>query len=320
MAFPPAEGVRISWATLPADVCTAVEGRLGARVVEAVTHQGGFSPGFAGRVRTADDQDHFLKAVSNSINPVSVELYRREARIAAGLPRSTPCPHFQWHLDNDEWVVLAFEFIRGTTPNLPWRSEDLDRVLRSMVDLSDVLTPSPIAVETASELWGDTLMRWRDLASRPEHLARVAPTWRAKLDELIALEARWPEMSRGDSLVHLDIRADNVLLSGDRVYFVDWPWAAIAAPWLDLVAFLPSVAMQGGPDPDTIWNRHPWSRTVDSEAVDAFLAAFAGMLTRQSLLPPQPGLPTVRAFQAAQGQTARAWLARRRRWTDAIHS
>ena len=45
--------------------------------------------------------------------------------------------------------------------------------------------------------------------------------------------------------------------------------------------------------------------------LDAYLAAIAGYLTRQSLLPPPPGLPTVRAFQAAQGTIARRWLAAR---------
>ena len=32
-----------------------------------------------------------------------------------------------------------------------------------------------------------------------------------------------------------DIRADNILLTQDRVVFVDWPWACIAAPWFDLL-------------------------------------------------------------------------------------
>jgi len=45
------------------------------------------------------------------------------------------------------------------------------------------------------------------------------------------------------------------------------------------------------------------------------LAAHPGrVFTRQALLPPPPGLPTVRAFQAAQGQVARAWLAARTGW------
>lgn len=117
--------------------------------------------------------------------------------------------------------------------------------------------------------------------------------------------------------MHLDIRADNVVLDEDNVTFVDWPWAGRGARWIDLVAFLPSVAMQGGPDPEDVWHAHPWSAGVDPEAVDGVLAAFAGMFTRQALRPAPPGLPTLRQFQAAQGTTARDWLAQRRHWLDA---
>ena len=41
----------------------------------------------------------------------------------------------------------------------------------------------------------------------------------------------------------------------------------------------------------------------------ALVCGMAGYLTRQALRPPPPGLPTVRAFQAAQGTAARRWLA-----------
>ncbi|MFI7404394.1 aminoglycoside phosphotransferase family protein, partial [Streptomyces sp. NPDC049541] len=41
------------------------------------------------------------------------------------------------------------------------------------------------------------------------------------------------------------------------------------------------------------------------------LAALAGYFVAHALQPPPPGLPTLRAFQRAQGDTALAWLRRR---------
>ena len=161
-------------------------------------------------------------------------------------------------------------------------------------------------------------MQWRDLAEHPDELERVPAPWRNRVDELVDLERRWPAAGAGASLLHFNVRADNVLLTDARVHFVDWPWAAVGARWLDLVAMLPSVAMQGGPDPESAWHAHPFSRGVDADAVDAFIAGFAGMLTRSALQPDPPGLPTLRAFQGAQGVIARSWLARRRGWTDAV--
>jgi hypothetical protein len=50
------------------------------------------------------------------------------------------------------------------------------------------------------------------------------------------------------------------------------------------------------------------ARDADPGAITAFLAAMAGFFTFQSLLPPPPGLPSLRQFQAAQGEIARRWL------------
>jgi hypothetical protein len=92
------------------------------------------------------------------------------------------------------------------------------------------------------------------------------------------------------------------------------PWACLAAPWFDLVAMLPSVHMQGSPSPETLFNDHPVTRTADPGAVTAVLAALTGFFVRQSRQPPPPGLPTLRAFQAAQGRTALDWLKGRTTW------
>src|SRR5205085_5074540 len=94
-------------------------------------------------------------------------------------------------------------------------------------------------------------------------------------------------------------------------FMVDWPQACIGAAWVDLVGFAPSVHMQGGPFPEALISRHPAARAADPHALTAAIAALAGYFTHRALLPPPPGLPTLRAFQAAQGEVARQWLAHR---------
>ena len=54
--------------------------------------------------------------------------------------------------------------------------------------------------------------------------------------------------SAGDTLLHTDVRADNLLLTADgEVVVVDWPHACRGSAFVELVLFAPSVAMQGGP-------------------------------------------------------------------------
>ena len=91
----------------------------------------------------------------------------------------------------------------------------------------------------------------------------------------------------------------------------DGDWVALVIEWIDLLALLPALRLDGGPHPGEIFDRHPVGRTADRDAATAMLAAIAGCLTRRSLQPPPLGLPTFRAFQAAQGEIARAWLAER---------
>ena len=136
-----------------------------------MSHSAGFSPGLASRLRTADGADVFVKAVSGVATPHSVDIHRREARIAAALPADVAAPRLRWSFDDGDWVVLAFDFVAGHTPELPWRSDDLDRVLAAMVELAGSLTPSPIATETAEEVFGDALRQWRTFPDDPVDLA-----------------------------------------------------------------------------------------------------------------------------------------------------
>jgi hypothetical protein len=96
---------------------------------------------------------------------------------------------------------------------------------------------------------------------------------------------------------------------------VDWSHACAGAGWLDLIGFAPSVAMQGGPQPEELLASYPPALSAPADAITAVVAAIAGYFTWGALQPPPPGLPTVRAFQAAQGVVARAWLAHRTGWT-----
>ncbi len=311
-SFPAASGTRAQWAEIPPHVRHEIEAAIGAPVVDAVSQAGGFSPGVAARVLLDDGRRVFVKAASSTPNPDTPEIHRREARVAAALPDTVPAPRLRHVHDDGEWIAMVFDDVDGTPPPLPWRDADLARVLAAMDDMAHALTPAPIALEPAGE-WLQRIFGGWEAFTRDD--TALADGWRPRLEALAALESCWVEAVEGDTLLHLDVRADNVLLTGDRVFVVDWPWAAVGAAWADLVAMLPSVAMQGGGDPEDIFRAHPTCRGADGDRVDAYLAALAGFLMWHSRQAPPPGLPTLRAFQAAQAEHALAWLSRRRGWS-----
>ena len=309
---PPAAGVRVSWDGIPAKVRRDLEARLGSRVVEAKTQRGGFSPGMAARLLLADGSRAFVKAVSEDANPDSHHIYRQEARIVAALPATVPAPRFRWMYDHRGWVALCFDDVDGRHPDEPWTERDLDLVIRSLKKMSADLTPSPIEVdETVADAFGGTLNGWFRAVERG---IRPADQWAVRnLDRLARLELRAPSAAAGETLVHFDLRADNMLIAGDRVVVFDWPLARTGAAWVDWLAMAPSVEMQGGPSAAKFVASFD-VRGVDGESINAALASIAGYFCIHSLDPPPAGIPTVRAFQAAQGVVALRWLRERTGW------
>lgn len=309
-----AQGTRLAWEELPFRVRQIIEARWGAHVVEAQNQEGGFSPGLAATLRSDTGDCIFVKASSPELNPLTPDIYRKEARIAAALPPHAPVSRLLWMHDEGEpgWVILAFAHISGRLPAVPWTSEELQRVVAAIVRMHEALTPCPLDVPSAGERIKTPLSGWFEL--RPDQPG--LDDWlRRNLDALKALERAAPGAVSGDTLLHMDLRADNILLTEERVVIVDWPAAAVGAPWVDMLAMAPSVVLEGGPDAEAFFMMHPASRDADPGRVNAVLAAFAGFFTYQALQPAPPGLPTLREFQAAQGRVARRWLAERTRLT-----
>jgi aminoglycoside phosphotransferase (APT) family kinase protein len=285
----------------------------GAPIIEARDQPGGFSPGIAARLRCADGTRWFAKAASAEVNPHTPQLHREEARVLAGLDPliaagRLPVPRLRGTAESGPWFALVAEDAAGRQPELPWRDGELDAVLATLDQVADVLTPAPVAVPTLSEYLGADFTGWRTLSQVADD-DRLDPWSRARLPELAALEATWTVHAAGETLLHADIRADNLLITNGGVMIVDWPHACRGAAFTDLVAFAPSVAMQGGPEPAALLARSRAGRAVSREPLAAFVCALAGYFTERSLRPPPPGLPTVRRFQAAHGEVARRWLA-----------
>nr|WP_239066513.1 phosphotransferase [Demequina activiva] len=306
----------MSWTDVSADVVARIEDRVRARVVSVVAAPAGFSPGFAGRATFESGERLFLKAISARRDPWSVDLVRNEATRVRSLPDGVPAPPLQWSMDDGDWAVLAFRAIDGRQPNLADSPVDRSAVFDALLELAAVRPGTGTSLPTFADSAGDMLRSWRSLAElvTPERervlagLGSLRAWVERHLDSLVALEEPALEHTAGDRLVHGDLRADNVLVSADRVWLVDWPYACVGAPWFDLAALMPSMAMTGAGPAHTMFRAHPLATSVSPEAERSVVAGIAGYLTVSSAQPELPALPGLRLFQRARALPAVDWL------------
>lgn len=303
----------MEWSAVPRSVRDAVDLALGSAVVETVNLEGGFSPGPAARCDLADGRRVFVKAAGERLNPISPAMHRIEGAVLGALPADHPSPTLIDVVDDGDWVALLVEWVDGSMPPAPLADDDVARALRLVDRLAETGSGlHPVGVEPFRRRGRSLFGHWTGLLASPPR--GLDPWSRTHLTQLANLESDIEQASEGRHLIHGDLRTDNMIFSVDgpeHDIAVDWPSAAIGAPWIDLLELLPALHLDGGPPPAEIFDTRRVARGADAEAVDVVLATFAGFLTRHALLPAPPGLPTLRAFQAAQARIARRWLAQR---------
>jgi aminoglycoside phosphotransferase (APT) family kinase protein len=303
---------RISWTDLPGHVQAGIEQVLGGPVVEAMGQQGGFSPGTADRVVTATGRRAFVKAVGVHQNEHSPAIHRKEAAIAAALPDSVPAPSLIGIFDDGTWVALVLTDVEGRHPHTPWESPEVSLVLDALQELSR--TPLPPALEHLPRLehaLAEAFQGWTRIRAAPPE--QCDPWILRNLDILERLAESGLEDLAGESLVHTDIRADNVLITaGNGAILVDWPWACIGSSWIDALTVLINVRVFSPTfDADSLLQSHEAFTPATPTSVNRVLSGLAAYFTDAARQPPPAGLPTLRAFQRQQGEAVIRWLRER---------
>ncbi|MEM9654425.1 MAG: phosphotransferase [Actinomycetota bacterium] len=318
---------RIDFFEMPTPVVAAVNRAIDGAVAAYDGARRGFSPGPAGRADLVDGRSVFVKACCDDLSPVATAMHRKEAGVLAQLPVGHPSPSLLATVDVDGWFVLVTEYVPGTTPTAPITASETAAVLDLVTVLARAGTPTPTTDLKPFNTEPDRIESWSSLGRSSGGGPDGLDPWsRHHLGALIRLEAGWVDAVAGSSLVHGDLRPDNMVLSSaggadaggaggeGRSVAVDWPGGTVGAPWVDLVGSLPALNMLGGPAPADVFDAHPLGREADGDAVTSFLVALTGYFTSQALKPELPTVPGLRRFQADQGAVCRTWLSQRLGW------
>ena len=216
----------------------------------------------------------------------------RQERLVLDVVQGAYAPRLLGFEDGERPLLVLEDLSEGTYWPPPWRPGDVEAVLATLEELAAARAP-------ALPPFPDPWLNWTIVADDPEpflSLGLSSAAWLERaLPELLAAEARAP--FAGESVVHGDVRSDNLCIRDGRAVLVDWNWAMRGNPALDVASWLPSLALEGGPRPEEL---------ADA-AVDAFAPPIAGFFAAHAGLSPPEGAPLVRGFQFAQLEVALPW-------------
>jgi Phosphotransferase enzyme family len=312
------------WRAVPRAVRGQVEDLAGARVVRAVRVWGGYAPSPTFRLVLADARRLFLKGTGPGSNDHMRRALASEERVYRDLgPWLAPwAPAFHGGVRAAGWHALLLEDL-GPARIPPWTPWAVRRVMAGYAAFHSRSVGRELPDWLSRERHAEFARTWARLAAEPGGLEKLAAlagarsieagAWiRAALPRLREAAEALARVGPPHALLHLDTRSDNLRLQpGGRLRLVDWPYACVGPPELDVVAFAQSIACEGGPDPDSALGQYAASLSLRAEAVDAAVAAVAGYFADHAWREPIPGLPRLRRVQRRQLQASLAWCARR---------
>ncbi len=200
--------------------------------------------------------------------------------------------------DGDEFPILVLEDLSNGRTCPPWQENDIRRVLQLLERLSQTKLPETFR---ALANYPEPFNGWHEIALDPS--AFIASGWASSdwletaLPALVDAE-QGADLS-GGSLVHTDFRSDNIFFHGEHMRLIDWNWACRGNPKFDLVSWLPTLHVEGGPP--------PWDFTLDEKEL---IAMQAGYLARRVSNPPADMNESIRRLQATQLRSALPWAAK----------
>jgi hypothetical protein len=243
-------------------------------------------------VLLADGRRVFVKAARGDL---TAEWLRREYEVYAHL-RGTFIPKLEAFDDDPLYPVLVLEDLSDADWEIRWNLDRMALVRSALAELA--ASEPPPNTRPVQQAFPQLFGRWHVVQEDPEPflstglrsrewLGQALPTLTAAADSVRA---------EGDDVLHLDVRSDNLCFRDGAAVLVDWNWCSTGSADLDVAAWLPSLAAEGGPQP---WEVLP--------AAADYAAFLAGVWAAVVGLPPPKTAPTVREGQRRQLEVALAW-------------
>ncbi len=271
----------------------SVEALVGARIEAIRTASGGYSPAHRWIV-DAGNESYFVKV---GVPPVASTHLRHEAEVYRKL-RLGCMPKVIGFVDDPVHPLLVLEDLTMADWPPPWRKSIISSALSAIADFQAIEAELPFY----RDLHGyPEAGWWGTISANQPHFLALDVVTEAWFNEHVPVlvESELSESPDGTALTHFDLRSDNICFVQRSPRIIDWSHACLGNPKLDLGLFLPSLAADGGPLPESILDDEP--------GVAAWVAGFFAYHASKPFI---RTAPLVRIMQRRLLHQALAWVRR----------
>lgn len=277
-----------------AELFHRIESLTGRTIVAVRDIQRGYTPAARLVLSMSDGTTLFAKIGTTKLTASNL---RKELMVYRSLSGPFMPRYLGWDDDGINPILLLEDLSQAFWPP-PWHDSHVEEVIRALRDVWRSAFPDLPKLEEMSDVYEG----WQQVARDPAPFLSLRLATEQWLQSALGalLEIDGGEVVAGRSLLHGDVRSDNLcMLTDHRVILVDWNLVCVGNPDFDLGMWLPSLEAEGGPKPETIL---PDSGEI-AAVVSGFFASKAGS-------PTIPDAPHVRKIQLVQLHTALPWAVR----------
>jgi fructosamine-3-kinase len=269
-----------------------------------------------------DGRRAFFKATNAHSNEFSTAALRVEAQVYLELGDLLKgwIPTYYATIAYADWHGLLLEDL-GPKSAPPWKPAVTRGVAQGLARFHLATRGHPLPAwlskppqSLSRDSWARTVAQSDNLRALAAWAGEAAPealAWLHGVGPFIQEKMAHPSlMTEPFSLLHGDLRSDNLRLRQGQLRLFDWPAITVGRAEWDTVAFAQSVTAEGGSAPEQVMGWYGEIFPLEADAVEAALAWWFVYFAHRGWREEIPGLPRVRGFQRQQLGVLAQWAAR----------
>lgn len=312
---PSAREDKPSFEKLPSAILDKIGSLLKTSVTGGACAYGGFSASASFILELGDGRKVFAKGNHPEEMAHGAENIRQEILAYRHIPvLQKISPAFLGMVsdgDEDGWMLGLWEYIPVSDEILS--PEKIGDMIGAMVSWQEGPLPEADLKAAADKNYISFFLRdekkWRRLAAEAPVREKFTAMFRSpeeagvwldrNLPALCALQSRVPQLKTKTGIVHGDLRVDNFLFSGNRVFVIDWPNACYGPVLLDLVFLFSNIESMGAATVEDMVGLYARKSGFDfsGEELAVMLAAVSGYFADQAYRSVPARLPRLRWMQ-----------------------